>query len=86
MHKVTSKEFQRNIGEIQERAMKETITITRYGRDHLVLLDAEKYAELRKSSRVAMLATELSDKEIQLIEQSEVPEEYNHLNKEIDNS
>lgn len=54
MAKVTSKDFQRNTGLYQEKARKEPVIITRYGRDSLVLLDAEEYAHLKTSAANAL--------------------------------
>jgi len=83
MLKVSSKEFQRKVGEFLERALKETITITHYGRDRLVLIDAAEYTELRKCSRFALNATELYETDIRQVENSEMSHEHNHLNSEL---
>lgn len=80
MIKVTSKEFQRNFGEYQQKALKETVIITHYGRDRLVLLDAAEYANLRKRARIALSTSKLSKEDIQLISKSEMSPEHNHLN------
>lgn len=86
MLKVTSQEFQRNTGLYQDQALKESITITRYGRDRLVLMDAEEYNQLRKRARIVLGVDALSADDIQHIESATMSEEHNHLNAEIDGS
>jgi len=43
---MTSAEFQRGIGEAQEKAEKEPVIITRHGRPRLVLCSHERYHQL----------------------------------------
>lgn len=83
MLKVSSKEFQRKVIVYLELALKETITITHYGRDRLVLIGATEYAELRKRSRVSLITTELTEADIRQIDNSKMSHEHNHLNGEL---
>jgi prevent-host-death family protein len=39
--KVSSTEFQQNVGRYQDAALREPVTITKNGRDHTVLVSAE---------------------------------------------
>ena len=41
--RVSSVEFVRNYGTLADRALSEAVTITRNGRDRLVVLSAEEY-------------------------------------------
>ena len=59
---------------IADHAMAEPVTITRDGRDHLVLLSAGEYARLMRRSRRVVLAGDLTDEEVALIAAAEVPE------------
>ncbi len=83
MLKVTSHEFQRRPGYYQDQAIKEKVTITHYGRDRLVIMDAEEYNELRKRARIVLSVDELSNSEINHIESTTMSEEHDHLNAEI---
>ena len=42
--KATAGEIAKNFGQFADRALVEPVTITKYGREHLVLLSAEEYA------------------------------------------
>lgn len=86
MLKVTSKEFQRNTGLYQDQALKESVMITRYGRERLVLMDVEEYEQLRKRARIVLGINELSADDIKHIESSSMSTKHNHLNTEIDGS
>jgi PHD/YefM family antitoxin component YafN of YafNO toxin-antitoxin module len=77
--KVSSAEFIKNYGTLADKALQEPVTITRNGRDRLVLISSEEYGRLRASYRRAFRAEELSDEDIELISQQRVPEEYAYL-------
>jgi prevent-host-death family protein len=47
----TAVEFQRNFGEVQHRARREPVEITRHGRRELVLMSAEHYDWLVAAAR-----------------------------------
>lgn len=79
--KVSSAEFIKNYGTLADKALTEPVTITRNGRDRLVLISSEEYGRLRESYRQTLLAEDLSQEELDLIAQSEVPEEYAHLDE-----
>ena len=51
MQQATAVEFQRKLGEIQHRAQREPIEITRHGRRDLVLMSADHYDWLIAASR-----------------------------------
>ena len=51
MQQATAVEFQRKLGEIQHRAQREPIEITRHGRRELVLMSADHYDWLIAASR-----------------------------------
>ncbi len=83
MLKITSAEFQRHFGLYQDKALSETISITRNGRERLVVLAVDEYKRLMRRSRQVLKAEELTDDDLALIEQSEVPEGHNALDKEL---
>jgi hypothetical protein len=84
MLKVTSKDFQRNTGYYQDQALKEGVAITRYGRDHLVIIKAEEYYALRQRARMAMTVGEMSEADIQQLQDTHMAREHDHLNTELD--
>lgn len=77
--KVSSAEFIKNYGTLSDKALQEPVTITRNGRERLVLLSSEEYGRLRASYRRAFLAEEMSDEDRALVAKQRVPEEYAYL-------
>jgi prevent-host-death family protein len=73
MVRVTASEFQRSFGQLSDRALKETVAITKQGRDHLVLLSAEEYARLKRRDRKVGLAGELSDEWLSSVRKAQAP-------------
>lgn len=72
MQRVTSREFQRNFGRFQDEALKSPLSITRNGRDRLVILSFEEYERLKRRDRRALAGEELSDAELEAISKAEV--------------
>lgn len=81
--RVTTAEFMKGYGALADRALTEPVTITKNGRDRLVLISAEEYERLRRRDRRAFRAEELSEADLALIAQAEVPAEYAHLDEEL---
>lgn len=79
--KVSSAEFIKNYGALTDKALQEPVTITKNGRDRLVLISSEEYERMKASYRRAYLTEELSDEDIALIAQQRVPEEYAYLDE-----
>lgn len=59
------------------------MTITKNGRDRLVVLSVEEYERLVRRDRRVLRAGELTEEEIALIAQAEVPAEFAHLDEEL---
>ena len=81
MLKVTSAEFQKNIGRYQDIAIREPVTVTRNGRDRTVLLSMEEYQRLMRRDRRVMTLDDFTEEDIKAIENAEIPAEaylYNH--------
>jgi prevent-host-death family protein len=76
--KVTSTEFQQNVGCYQDAAMRAPVTITKNGRDHTVLVSAHLF-EATLKGRIARRIEELHDDTIAAIANAEVPAKYAHL-------
>ena len=71
MQRVTSREFQRSFGRFQDEALRAPLSITRNGRERLVLLSVEEYARLKRRDREALFVEELSETEIEAIRRAE---------------
>ena len=83
MSKITSAEFQRNLGLYQDKALAEPVTITKNGRERLVLLSVEEYERLKRRDRRVGLTAELSDEWIEAAEKAKVPDQYAYLDAEL---
>ena len=73
MNKVSASEFQRSLGSISDKAMREAVAITKQGRNHLVLLSYDEYARLKRRDRMVGLAGELSDAWLDAVRTAEAP-------------
>lgn len=80
--KVSSTEFQQNVGRYQDAAMREPVTITKNGRDHTVLVSADFFEAVIKG-RVARRIEDLDEATIKAIAEAEVPAQYAHLDDEL---
>jgi prevent-host-death family protein len=81
--KISSTEFQQNVGRYQDVAMREPVTITKNGRNHTVLMSADFFEALTKG-RVVRRVEDLDEATIKAIAEAEVPAKYAHLDDELD--
>lgn len=76
--KVTSTEFQQNVGRYQDAAQLAPVAITKNGRTHTVLVSAA-FFEMVMKGRVARRVEDLDDETVNAIARSSVSSEYSHL-------
>lgn len=81
--KVNAAAVQKNFGKYQDLALAEPVTVTKYGRDSVVILSAAEYGRLRQRYREALAVEELSEAEIDTISQSEMSAEHAALDEEL---
>jgi PHD/YefM family antitoxin component YafN of YafNO toxin-antitoxin module len=81
--RVTTAEFIRGYGTLADKALTEPVTITKNGRDRLVLVSADEYARLKRRDRRAILPEELTEEEITAIATAEMDPKHEHLNEEV---
>jgi prevent-host-death family protein len=81
--RVTTADFIKHYGSLADRALAEPVTITKNGRDRLVVLSADEYARLKRRDRRVVRAEDFTDEEVALIAKAEVPAEYKHLDDEL---
>lgn len=81
--RISSTEFQQNVGRYQDTALRQPVVVTKNGRDHVVILSAEDYKQLRQRSREVLLAGALSDDELEAVARAEMPAGRDHLNDEL---
>jgi hypothetical protein len=78
--KVSSTEFQNNVGLYQKTALTEPVIITSYGRSQTVLISAAVF-EVLSRGRVAERMDDLDDDELKELAAAQVPPGYEHLDK-----
>lgn len=81
--KVTASEFQKSFGALSDRALRAPVTITKQGRDHLVVMSADEYARLKRRDRKVGLAEELPDEWLEAVRKAKVPDEHAALDDEL---
>ncbi|SMH43909.1 type II toxin-antitoxin system Phd/YefM family antitoxin [Mesorhizobium australicum] len=84
MIKVSSAEFQRNIGRYQDMALKEPIAVTRNGRERTVMLSIEEYQRLKRRDRRVMGLEDFTDEDIAAIERARAPEHTKAFDHEVE--
>jgi PHD/YefM family antitoxin component YafN of YafNO toxin-antitoxin module len=80
---VSAVEFQRNFGRYQDEALKQPVSITRNGRDRLVVMAVEEYQRLKRRDRAVLKTEELSEAEILSLTQGGMDAGHDHLNAEL---
>lgn len=84
MLKVSSAEFQRNIGRYQDLAMTQPVAVTRNGRERTVMISTEEYHRLKRRDREVLRLEDFTEEMIEAIEQSRAPEWTKKYDPEVD--
>ena len=80
---ITSVEFQRHFGRYQDEALKEPVSITRNGRERIVVLSVEEYNRLKRRDRHVMALSDFTELDILAIENAEAPTEASAFDHEV---
>ena len=80
---VTAAEFQRHFARYQDEALKQPLSVTRNGRDRLVVMSADEYERLIRRTRVARRTEHLSAAELEAIANTGMDPRHNHLDAEL---
>jgi PHD/YefM family antitoxin component YafN of YafNO toxin-antitoxin module len=81
--KVTTADFIKNYGTLADKALAEPVTITKNGRDRLVVLSADEYARLKRRDRRVVRLEDFTDEEMALIATAKARPEDAHLDAEL---
>jgi PHD/YefM family antitoxin component YafN of YafNO toxin-antitoxin module len=60
------------------------VTITRNGRERLVVISTEEYRRLQRRSREVLRPGDLSDAELELIAKTEMDPRHQHLDRDLE--
>lgn len=83
MVRVSSSEFLKGYGTLSDRALLEPVTITRNGRDRLVVISAEAFEEMQRVTVRSRAIEDLGEDDIAAIAKSRVPARYADLDEQI---
>jgi len=81
--RVSTADFIKHYGALADKALAEPVTITKNGRDRLVVVSADEYQRLKRRDRRVVAAEDLSDAELDLIAKAEVSTDHAHLDIEL---
>ncbi len=81
--KVTTADFIKNYGSLADKALIEPVTITKNGRDRLVMLSADEYERLKRRDRRVVRLEDFTEDEMALIARTETRAEDAHLDSEL---
>ena len=69
MERFTAQDLQRNVGPVQEAALRGPIAITHHGRDRLVVMSATEYARLKRRDKLVLAIEEVPDEFVEALRQ-----------------
>ncbi len=72
---ISSAEFQRNFGRYQDVALTEPVSITRNGRERVVILSVDEYHRLKRRDRQVLSLDDFNEADLQAILAAESPPE-----------
>lgn len=81
--KASAADVQKNFGKYQDLALAEPVTVTKYGRESVVILSAAEFRRMRRRYREALRIEELSEAEIEAISRSRMSAEHAALDQEL---
>lgn len=71
MLRVSSGELQKKIGQIQDMALVDPVTITNNGRDRLVMMSVEEYRRLKRRDRQVMRLEDFTEADLEALRKVE---------------
>ncbi len=83
MLSVTAAELQRNYGRYQDEALKQPLSITRNGRERLVVLAVEEYERLRRRDRQVLGLSDFTADDIAALEAARAPDAAKAFDHEV---
>ena len=81
MATTTAREYQRRMGEFQDKARKEPVEITRHGRREFVLMSAERYDWLLAAAKRSHRTEDLPETIVDAVRRAKMHPRHAHLNK-----
>jgi prevent-host-death family protein len=82
--KVSAAEIGGNFGQLADRAQVEPVSITKNGREHVVLLSAAEYARLVRQDRRAWRTSEAPNDIVEAVRAARMDQRHDYLNELLD--
>ena len=86
MKRISAREFQNRAGEWQDVAKREPITITKHGRDSLVLMAVEEYERLSSRRREVYACEQVPDDVLDMIVSAQPSAEAADHDREVEDA
>ncbi len=80
---ISSAEFQRHFGHYQDVALTEPVSITRNGRERVIILSTDEYHRLMRRDRQVLSLDDFTEVDMQAIRTAEPPLESIAFNSEL---
>lgn len=77
-------ELQRNVGQVQEQALKEPVGITHHGRPRIVMMSMDEYRRLKRRDKRSFAVEELPEELVARIGAGEMDRRHDHLDSLLD--
>ena len=84
MRRVSSTAFQKKVGLYQDLALREPLTVTRNGRDKIVVLSAEEYGRLKRRDGEVLRVENLSAEDLEAIAAAKPPAKAASFDNEVE--
>lgn len=84
MIKVSAADFQRDVGRYQDVALQEPVSVTRDGRDSIVLLSSDEYARLKRRDREVLDLADFTEADIEAVRRTEPSPHADAFNHEVE--
>ncbi|MGD9882703.1 MAG: type II toxin-antitoxin system prevent-host-death family antitoxin [Reyranella sp.] len=75
---VSASKVRKNFGAYHDRALREPIRVTKYGRETIYIVSAESFHAMKQAQRDAIRSADLTDIEAKLIADAEIPLGHRH--------
>ena len=69
MQRFTSQDFQRNVGQVEQAALREPVAISHHGHDRLVVMAADEYERLKRRDKLVIAVQEMPEEFIAALRQ-----------------
>jgi prevent-host-death family protein len=86
MIRVSSTDFQNEVGHYQDAALSQPVVVTRDGQHQTVLISAKEYRRLRRRDRDVLRIEDFTDEDVDAVRLAEPSKESEMFNAEVDNS